>query len=491
MFDNKKNLVFSIYVVTVTVIGPVIFWFSSNQQALLNYHIKPRTLTKLESVPSSDEGISWSNSSGTKTNSNRKIIRTSLGDKVLITENPSPDKQAAVQAFASGNYTTAIAKFNSSLQTESNDPESLIYLNNATALAHKEVLKIAVSVPIGGNLNVAKEILRGVAQAQNEINKSGGIGGKLLEVKIVNDDNDSELSRQVATELVKDQSVLATVGHNSSDASIAAAPVYQKGGLVMMSPTSTAPKLSEIGNYIFRTTPNTRATANALAEYVVNSAGKTKIAICFASGTQASESFKEEFSWAVFEYGGKIINTACDFSDPNFNPIEIPSQAISSGADALLLAPSLSLENINQAIEVMGSNQKRLTLLGNQTMYAFDILEQGKANANGTILSVAWHPDAIRDNLFVDNSRKLWGGDSNWRTAMAYDSTQAISTALKLGSTREQLQQSLSRPGFAVDGATGKVEFLPSGDRNMKGIVVKVQPGQKSGTGYDFVNIKP
>ncbi|MFK0734507.1 MAG: hypothetical protein ACFKPT_08860 [Gloeotrichia echinulata GP01] len=43
-------------------------------------------------------------------------------------------------------------------------------------------LKIAVSVPIGGNLNVAKEIIRGVAGDQDEVNGSDGINGNLLDV---------------------------------------------------------------------------------------------------------------------------------------------------------------------------------------------------------------------------------------------------------------------------------------------------------------------
>ncbi|HBY75884.1 MAG TPA: ABC transporter substrate-binding protein, partial [Cyanobacteria bacterium UBA11148] len=50
--------------------------------------------------------------------------------------------------------------------------------------------KIAVSVPMESNLNKAQEILRGVAQAQNEVNRNGGINGMLLKVAIANDEND-------------------------------------------------------------------------------------------------------------------------------------------------------------------------------------------------------------------------------------------------------------------------------------------------------------
>ena len=115
--------------------------------------------------------------------------RISLGNKVLFTADNNPDKQAGVQAFAAGDFSTAVTKFNAALQVKRNDPETWIYLNNASAAAISNTVKIGVSIPVGGNLNVAREMLRGVAQAQYEINHSGGIGGKLVQVQVANDDN--------------------------------------------------------------------------------------------------------------------------------------------------------------------------------------------------------------------------------------------------------------------------------------------------------------
>jgi branched-chain amino acid transport system substrate-binding protein len=77
--------------------------------------------------------------------------------------------------------------------------------------------------------------LRGVSQVQEEVNSKGGIKGKLLEVAIANDDNDPAIAKQIATDLGKDSQILAVIGHNSTEASVAAAPVYQESGLVMIS----------------------------------------------------------------------------------------------------------------------------------------------------------------------------------------------------------------------------------------------------------------
>lgn len=469
--QTKKNIVVVFYLILFVLIGPLIFWLSN------------RGVQK--TIPGKTALVDLFRSSNKKP----KSMRLSLGEKVLITADSNPDKQAGTQAFAAGKFALAVNKFNASLQINRNDPEAWIYLNNAAA-AVDNVVQIAVSVPIGGNLNVAREILRGVAQAQYEVNRNGGIGGKRVQVEIANDDNDPKLARQIASEFVQNPNILAVIGHNSSDASIAAAPVYQQGGLVMISPTSVARDLSGFGSYIFRTTPSIRVVADTLAQYAIKSARKTNIAICTDSQAEASKSFQQEFIWAVYDKGGKITNTACDFSAPNFNPSNIPSQAISDGADSLLLLPYV--DKINQAIDVAQANRGRLPLLGSHTMYTYETLQQGQTDVNGMTLAVFWHPTIISGSPFAVDAIKFWGGSGSWRTAMSYDATKIVIAGLKSGATRDQLQKALSSSDFSVkDGATGVIEFLPSGDRSSSGILVKVQPGKTSGTGYDFVTFQP
>ena len=481
MQEYKKSVVIFTYIAIFSLIIPSIFWFSSlsrNRDQPLGSPEK-KSLTPPTNPPQKPvQDLETAN-------------RLSIGEKLLIAADQNPIKQSAIQAFATGDYRNAITKYDASLQIQRNDPEAWIYQNNAKAIATNNFLKIAVSVPIGGNLNVAKEILRGVAQVQEEVNSHGGIKGKLLQVAIVNDDNDPLTAKKMARHLSQDDKILGVVGHNSTEASVAAAPIYQKSGLVMISPTTVGSSLSGAGSYIFRTTPDTRSTADILARYTVESARKSKIAICFASDAKASQSFKDAFEWSIVQAGGKVIETNCDFSQANFNPVDVPTQAISSGADALLLAPSIY--NVNQAISVVQANKKRLPLLGNQTMYSFETLQQGSADANGIILSVAWHSGDNTDRVFTEEAQSQWGGDVGWRTAMAYDATKAMVVGLEseLKPNRQQLQATLANPDFTFTGATGIVTFLPSGDRNLKGVLVTVESGDRSGVGYDFVPVEP
>lgn len=410
----------------------------------------------------------------------------SQGEHLLITADATPEKQAGIRAMVAGDFNTAIQELEKSRQAVRQDPETLIYLNNAQ-VAGETSLKIAVSVPIGSNLNVAQEILRGVAQAQQEINQSGGIGGAKLQVVIANDQNNPQIAEKIAREFVENREILAVVGHNSSNVSLAAAPIYQQGRLVMISPTSDAKALSGIGNYIFRTIPSVRFQADTLSRYSMQQARLTSLVICADESAVYSQSLKDEFTSAIFADGGRIANVNCDLAAPDFNANQMISEAIGAGADGLFLIPSI--DRLRQAIAIARANQGKLTLLGSSAMYTFQTIQQGQADVNDLVLAVPWHPSAFANNSFSNNANQLWGGPVNWRTAMAYDAVLAIIAGLQQNPTRTGVQSNLTRPNFAAQGSTGTIEFLPSGDRNAPAILVKIQPGSLSGTGYDFVPI--
>ena len=198
--------------------------------------------------------------------------RLSLGEDIFFPGHVN--KRSASNLFAKGQFKEAAEKFRHSLAERRDDPEARIYLNNALA-ADTDTLVIAVSVPIGASATsalVANEMLRGVAQAQQELNNNGGIHGKRLLVQIANDDNKHQIAERIAKRLVTDEKILAVLGPNASDVSRQAATVYQDR-LVMISPTSFAlefenVKKLEAGNYIFMCTPNYRYLFQAHPLYV-------------------------------------------------------------------------------------------------------------------------------------------------------------------------------------------------------------------------------
>ncbi len=420
--------------------------------------------------------------------------RTSLGDKILVTADKTTDKEAGIKAFAERNFPNAVTRFQLSLQSNRNDPETLIYLNNAK-IGNGNALKVAITAPIGVNVNDAKEVLRGVAQAQDEINSSGGINGIPLQLQISSIDNFANAS-ELDNALVKDASILAVVGGGFNE------KIYNEQGLVKISSIARRPEQNQTqsspqSRYAFYVSPQATIFSEALARHIVEKEKRTKIAICRDSSSPISKAVVQEYTGLIVKSGGKVSDIDCDLRASNFKATDFMTKAISDGVDGLLLIPSR--EKFSQVIEIGKANKGKLALFSTQQMYSVETLKFGQDNFRGMILTAPWHRDvnrnAIDNNSFADKAAKLWGGAVSPRTATAYDSLQVIIAGLKEGRTRKDLQKALSNPSFSVTGATGKIQFLPSGERQGGVFLLKVDACESgkpcySSTGYDFVLVQ-
>lgn len=423
---------------------------------------------------------------------NQVSDRLSRGDKLLFPELVTPAKEAGAVAFAAGDFATALTQFESSLQEQRNDPEARIYLNNAKVGTNPSFTLAAV-VPIAESPNPALEILRGVAQAQEEM-VAAGIP---VQVLIADDANEEEdLAVQVAKALVADPTVIAVLGHGSSDPSVAAAPIYTSGQLPMIAPTSTSTDLTQLAkgedgvNYIFRTIPNDQFTGTALARYALTTMGKKNAVVFFNPQNSYSQSLKDAFV-STFNLEGGSISQEVDLSQGN------PAETVATATgDLIVLLPNS--DTFEPAVAVVKANQKKLPILAGDAFYRIESLQQAGAELEGAILSVPWHGQASPNAEFVSTSTALWGGLVNWRTALAYDVGQVFRSAQTRAnltpsgdpSLRSAFAQALAQSDFQAAGATGTIQFTPSGDRNASVLLLTVQPGSTSGTGFDFAPVK-
>lgn len=414
----------------------------------------------------------------------------SLGEELLINTVVTKDKQAGIAAFEKADFLGAIQHFQTSLLQQPNDPETLIYLNNARSQrSDDDILRIAVSVPAGNNPAIAQEMLRGVAQAQDAIN-SLGINGARLEVMIVDDENSKIQAQALAPKVIADPQILAVVGSNASDPSLMAASMYQPAGLTMISPTSFSSKLSDFGSYTFRTIPQMNSLAKALASHAVQTAGKTKMGLCYDSNAVDNVSFKEDFVVAYQSLGGTLVDIPCDMSQ---GPIQKPViQQLLKQTDALMIAPNIDRQE--DAIALIEATQGKLALFSTPTLYTSTILDESRRGIEGMVLAAPWYAERYSATSFLAKAEQRWGADAiTWRTATSFDATVAIAQALGNipphdSVNRNSLQAQLRSPDFSATGAGESIQFLPSGDRAGRAILVTVQ--RKGGT-RRFVAVAP
>lgn len=408
--------------------------------------------------------------------------RISWGDKLFI-DTPHRLKQQGIEAYNNQDYQKAIDYWQQSLAEFPNDPETVIYLNNAR-IGDSKSYSIVVSAPIGSDVNTAQEILRGVAQAQAEINDRDGIKSVPVKVAIANDANDPKIAQKLAQFFAKNPDILGVVGHFSSDVTLAAASIYEQAGLVAISPTSTSVSISQAGDYIFRTVPSDRYAGNALANYFLEELNKQDAVVFYNSESNYSNSLKDAFSTDLVNNGGRVV-TEFDLSDDDFDPVSAVAEAKDRGAEALVLLATSS--TLDSALSVARSNNRQLSLLAGDDVYSPKTLQTAGEDTVDMVVAVPWHIRGANNSDFPQAASRLWKGEVNWRTALAYDATQALIAGLKDNPTRQGIQAALSTPQFSTTGASGEISFLPSGDRNQKPQLVKVQSGSNSGFGYDFV----
>jgi branched-chain amino acid transport system substrate-binding protein len=416
------------------------------------------------------------------------IDRISEGSKAFFPEDGTQSKADAIAASASGNLSQAQTFLERSLRQKPNDPESVIYRNNFRAAA-RNPLTIAVSIPVSTDANGSREILRGVAQAQSEINAAGGIEGRPLKVMIASDDNDVETAQQVAHSLVNLPEVLGVVGHYASSVTLATADIYSNGELVAISPISSTVQLSNKSPYVFRTVPSDYISARALTDYMLKTLKRKKAVVYFNSQSDYSKSLKGEFSTAIALQGGQVV-AEYDLANSQVSLRSSLTAANQRGAEAIMLASNTS--SLDQALQVVQLNNNRLPILGGDDVYTPKTLEIAGEKGRDLVVAVPWHILASGLESFAQRSRKLWAGDVNWRTATAYDATQALGVALQKTQNRAGVQKALRSPNFASSGASQTVSFMPSGDRNAPVQLVKVVENDRStngGYGYSFTPI--
>src|SRR2546426_6151626 len=92
----------------------------------------------------------------------------------------------------------------------------------------------------------------GIDMAVDEVNKAGGVLGKQVKVIVEDDQGKPEEAQTVVTKLITKDQVIAVLGEVASSRTMAAAPVAQQNGIPLITPSSTNPKVTQIGDYIFR-----------------------------------------------------------------------------------------------------------------------------------------------------------------------------------------------------------------------------------------------
>lgn len=412
----------------------------------------------------------------------------SKSNRVLFKGNGDRYRDFGLQAFSKGNFLNAVKYFEKAVFSNRNDPEVQIYLNNAQAALQNYPLTIAAVVPIDNRETSAKEMLRGIADAQTRFNSTGGVGRRLVQVIVANDGNDPERARSIARHLANDPDVLGVIGHNSSSASQAALSEYERVGLVTISPTSTSTSLKS--DYFFRTVPSDAASGRKLAQFA-KQIGINKVAIFYNPKSNYSKSLKQAFESNIQQLGANVLG-AIDLSDPDLD-LEQKLKVVKQQVDAIALFPDTETTSVAIALARINTELSgaKLPMFGGDALYSPQTLNDGGSGVDGLILAVPWFATT---QAYAKQAERRWLGTINWRTAASFDATQALLNALTTDSTRASVLQNLQSIDLAAKDTSGNRLSFVNGDRKGQPILVRVVSNAQNkprSFNYGFELIQP
>ena len=323
-------------------------------------------------------------------------------------------------------------------------------------------LVIAVAGPMTGNYAQYGKFMRtNVELAAQQVNAKGGINGRKIQVVVEDDGMDPKQAPVVAQRLTLRPEVLAVVGHFSSTTCLAAVPIYDRGKLVVISPSATSPDLAGSSPYWFRILVTDQEVSVKLGEYAADKLKAKRLAILYAQAAGAI-SQAEWFEETLKRKGGEIIlKEPHEIGTKDFTAVLTKVAGLKPD---LIFFPAYIAEGaplVRQARELGYKG----ALMGTDAMYTPELPSLAGAAADGVYAPAFFHPADSRPEAraYVEAYRAKYGELPEAYGANSYDAANLIFEAIrKGGATREAIQKYMDgvgtrQPAFA--GVTGSAAF--------------------------------
>lgn len=345
--------------------------------------------------------------------------------------------------------------------------------------APDDTIKIGVAGAHSGDLaSYGLPTVKAVEMVVNDLNTSGGINGKRIELLIEDDVCKPEVATNTATKLVS-QGAHIIIGHICSGATKAALPIYRDSNILVVSPSATNPALTQSGEYpnFYRTIASDDAQAKTEVDFAINVIGAKKIAVIHDKGdygkglAEFAKTFIEQSDKAEIVLYEGVTPGAVDYS-------AVVQKIERSEADAVIFGgyhPEAS-----KIITQMRKKRMDTTFISDDGVKDDTFIKVAGNYAEGVY---ATGPSDVTSNPITQSSRadhkKIYGSDPGAFFDNAYTAALAVTNAIaKAGSTDSEAIANILR---TQDVATpfGSIHFDQRGDAVGIGFAVyQVQDGK-------------
>jgi len=337
-------------------------------------------------------------------------------------------------------------------------------------------IKVGVYGDLSGQTSSFGESTRdGVKMAVDEINAAGGINGRQIEVVVEDDQGQPQQASTVVTKLINQDKVVAIIGEVASSNSLAAAPKAQEAKVPMITPSSTNPKVTQVGDYIFRVCFTDDFQGAVAAKFAANTLKAKKAAILGDFNSDYSKGMTQYFEKEFTGGGGQIVarqsytQTDADFKGQLTN--------IRAAVPDVIFVPGYYGQ-----VGVIAKQAKELgitaPLLGGDGWDSPKLFELGGAALDGNYMVNHYSTDDPSPAVqkFVAAYKAKYGAVPDAIAALGYDAMNVLADAIKRAGTTEsaKLRDAIAQTkGFA--GVTGSININESRDAVKPAVVFELR----------------
>lgn len=319
---------------------------------------------------------------------------------------------------------------------------------------------------------------QGIRLAIDEINSTGGVLGRTLELVTEDDRSVTEEARTAAQKLIQRDGVIALLGEVASSRSMAAAPEAQRAGVPMVSPASTNVKVTEIGDYVFRTCFIDPFQGAVMARFAWNELGARRVAILFDFKQDYSVGLADAFRETWAKLGGELV------ADERYTSGDIEFRAqlttIRAANPDAVFVPGYYTE-----LGLLAKQARELgisaPLLGGDGWDSEKTLEIGGAAVEGYYFSTHYSAEADdpRVQAFVLQFKQKYGNVPDAMAALGYDAAKLLADALaRAGSTDGPALRDALAATRDFGGVTGRITIDPKRNAHKDAVVLKIENGR-------------
>jgi branched-chain amino acid transport system substrate-binding protein len=320
---------------------------------------------------------------------------------------------------------------------------------------------------------------KGIVLAIEEINASGGVLGKQLE--LIHEDNQSKAgeSATVAQKLISRDKVIALLGEVASTRSLEVAPIAQRSRIPMISPAATNPKVTEIGNYIFRVCFIDPFQGTVMAKFAKDDLKAKKVATLTSVSNAYSVGLAKFFKETFTAGGGTVaIEQRYNEGDKDFRA---QLTAIKAANVEAVFVPGYYTEAALIARQARGLGLT-IPFFGGDGWESEKLLEIGGEALNGCYYSTHFSPENKDPNVatFVAKFKKRWNNETpDAFAALGYDTARVLADAIKRAGTTEgpKLRDALAATKN-FPGASGNTTIDKDRNASKGAIVIAIKNGK-------------